>query len=218
MRQRPVPEALTEEQRARAIEHVRRLGDRLRQEGYKGFFEVDVLVDLDADEVYLGELNPRISGRVVDDQRDRRRLRRRARCSCSTCWSSWTSTTTSTSMRSTSAGASWRRSTCGPADHEGHRQELRADPGSAAHRTWHLSRTTDRLRHVSATPTTGTTSRTRTSASSCASTARATTASRAPTWASSSPRAGCRPPEGSPSAAAGTSTASAPSTKPHQST
>ena len=56
------PEALTEEQRATAIRHVQRLGDRLRQEGYKGFFEVDVLVDLDSDEVYLGELNPRISG------------------------------------------------------------------------------------------------------------------------------------------------------------
>ena len=56
------PEALTEEQRATAISHVQRLGDRLRQEGYKGFFEVDVLVDLDSDEVYLGELNPRISG------------------------------------------------------------------------------------------------------------------------------------------------------------
>jgi biotin carboxylase len=54
--------ALTEEQRATAIRHVQRLGDRLRQEGYKGFFEVDVLVDLDSDEVYLGELNPRISG------------------------------------------------------------------------------------------------------------------------------------------------------------
>jgi biotin carboxylase len=56
------PEALDEAHRAIAIEHVRRLGDRLRQEGYKGFFEVDVLVDLDSDEVYLGELNPRISG------------------------------------------------------------------------------------------------------------------------------------------------------------
>jgi biotin carboxylase len=56
------PEALSEEQRATAIRHVQRLGDRLRQEGYKGFFEVDVLVDLDSDEVYLGELNPRISG------------------------------------------------------------------------------------------------------------------------------------------------------------
>ena len=41
---------------------VRRLGDRLAQEGYRGFFEVDVLVDTDSGEVYLGELNPRISG------------------------------------------------------------------------------------------------------------------------------------------------------------
>jgi hypothetical protein len=56
------PEALSEEHRATAIGHVRRLGDRLREEGYRGFFEVDVLVDLDSDEVYLGELNPRISG------------------------------------------------------------------------------------------------------------------------------------------------------------
>jgi biotin carboxylase len=56
------PEALTPDQRARAIDHVRRLGDRLAQEGYKGFLEIDVLVDLATDEVYLGELNPRISG------------------------------------------------------------------------------------------------------------------------------------------------------------
>ncbi|MET0741569.1 MAG: biotin carboxylase [Candidatus Nanopelagicales bacterium] len=56
------PEALSDERRAIAISHVRRLGDRLRQEGYRGFFEVDVLVDLDTDDVYLGELNPRISG------------------------------------------------------------------------------------------------------------------------------------------------------------
>ena len=56
------PEALSDEHRARATELVQRLGDRLGQEGYKGFFEVDVLVDLDTGEVYLGELNPRISG------------------------------------------------------------------------------------------------------------------------------------------------------------
>ena len=56
------PEALSENQRARAIQHVSRLGDRLREEGYHGFFEVDVLVDTDSNEVYLGELNPRISG------------------------------------------------------------------------------------------------------------------------------------------------------------
>jgi hypothetical protein len=56
------PEALPDEHRAKATELVQRLGGRLEQEGYKGFFEVDVLVDLDTDEVYLGELNPRISG------------------------------------------------------------------------------------------------------------------------------------------------------------
>lgn len=56
------PEALSEQHRATAIRHVQRLGDRLRKEGYRGFFEVDVLVDLDSEEVYLGELNPRISG------------------------------------------------------------------------------------------------------------------------------------------------------------
>ena len=33
-----------------------------RSEGYRGFLEIDVLVDLATDEVYLGELNPRISG------------------------------------------------------------------------------------------------------------------------------------------------------------
>ncbi len=56
------PEVLTGERRVKATQLVRRLGDRLGQEGYRGFFEVDVLVDLDSDEVYLGELNPRISG------------------------------------------------------------------------------------------------------------------------------------------------------------
>jgi len=56
------PEALTTKQRATAIGHVGRLGDRLAQEGYKGFLEIDVLVDLADDSVYLGELNPRISG------------------------------------------------------------------------------------------------------------------------------------------------------------
>jgi D-alanine-D-alanine ligase-like ATP-grasp enzyme len=48
--------------RAKAARLVRRLGKRLASEGYRGFFEVDVLVDTDTDEVYLGELNPRISG------------------------------------------------------------------------------------------------------------------------------------------------------------
>ena len=52
----------TEDLRRKAGDLVGRLGDRLGAEGYRGFFEVDVLVDTDTDEVYLGELNPRISG------------------------------------------------------------------------------------------------------------------------------------------------------------
>jgi hypothetical protein len=56
------PEVLTGDLRARASALVRRLGERLGAEGYRGFFEVDVLIDVDTDEVYLGEINPRISG------------------------------------------------------------------------------------------------------------------------------------------------------------
>ena len=55
-------DVLTDRQRALATDLVKRMGDRLAKEGYRGFFEVDVLVDVDSDEVYLGELNPRISG------------------------------------------------------------------------------------------------------------------------------------------------------------
>ena len=56
------PEVITGALRAKAAGLIRRLGDRLGAAGYRGFFEVDVLVDTDTDEVYLGELNPRISG------------------------------------------------------------------------------------------------------------------------------------------------------------
>jgi biotin carboxylase len=56
------PEVITGQLRARAAAMIRRLGDRLGTTGYRGFFEVDVLVDTDANQVYLGELNPRISG------------------------------------------------------------------------------------------------------------------------------------------------------------
>jgi len=41
---------------------ARRLGDRLYEEGYRGVFCMDYLIDLDDDMVYLGEVNPRISG------------------------------------------------------------------------------------------------------------------------------------------------------------
>jgi biotin carboxylase len=56
------PAVLDNESRHTATQLVRRLGDRLAGEGYRGFFEVDILVDTDDGEIYLGELNPRISG------------------------------------------------------------------------------------------------------------------------------------------------------------
>jgi D-alanine-D-alanine ligase-like ATP-grasp enzyme len=37
-------------------------GDQLRETGYKGYFELDFLIDLDSENVYLGECNPRITG------------------------------------------------------------------------------------------------------------------------------------------------------------
>lgn len=43
-------------------EMARKFGDRLYAEGYKGVFCVDFLLDTDTNEVYLGELNPRVSG------------------------------------------------------------------------------------------------------------------------------------------------------------
>jgi D-alanine-D-alanine ligase-like ATP-grasp enzyme len=56
------PTVLDDESRHAAVQLVRKLGDRLAKEGYRGFFEVDVLLDTDTGDVYLGELNPRVSG------------------------------------------------------------------------------------------------------------------------------------------------------------
>lgn len=44
------------------VQMAQRLGDRLYQEGYKGVFCMDFLIDTDDGTPYLGELNPRISG------------------------------------------------------------------------------------------------------------------------------------------------------------
>ena len=41
---------------------ARKLGNRLYKEGYRGVFCIDFLIDTDTDDVYLGEINPRISG------------------------------------------------------------------------------------------------------------------------------------------------------------
>ncbi len=54
--------AMSPAHREAARSATARLGDRLAQEGYRGFFEIDYLVDRDTGELYLGELNPRISG------------------------------------------------------------------------------------------------------------------------------------------------------------
>ena len=55
-------DVLDETQRSRARILTQNLGNRLANEGYRGFFEVDYLVDVDTGELYLGELNPRLSG------------------------------------------------------------------------------------------------------------------------------------------------------------
>ena len=56
------PEALSQEHRERARVLTQKLGDRLAREGYRGFLEIDYLADIDSGELYLGEINPRISG------------------------------------------------------------------------------------------------------------------------------------------------------------
>ena len=48
--------------REKAKKYTKQFGDQLRKEGYKGYFELDFLIDQDNGEVYLGELNPRITG------------------------------------------------------------------------------------------------------------------------------------------------------------
>lgn len=56
------PNAFTPELRAKAIENTQKFGNQLRKEGYKGYFELDYLIDQDNGELYLGELNPRVTG------------------------------------------------------------------------------------------------------------------------------------------------------------
>lgn len=56
------PGAFTEAVRARAREYAFKFGNQLWQEGYRGYFDLDFLIDQDSGEVYLGELNPRVCG------------------------------------------------------------------------------------------------------------------------------------------------------------
>ncbi|MDX2171502.1 MAG: biotin carboxylase [Bacteroidota bacterium] len=48
--------------REKAKKYTTMFGNQLLKEGYKGYFELDFLIDKDNGEVYLGELNPRVSG------------------------------------------------------------------------------------------------------------------------------------------------------------
>jgi D-alanine-D-alanine ligase-like ATP-grasp enzyme len=56
------PNAFTPKIRKKAAEYTQLFGDQLRKEGYKGYFELDFLIDQDNGEIYLGELNPRVTG------------------------------------------------------------------------------------------------------------------------------------------------------------
>jgi biotin carboxylase len=54
--------AFSQEVRDKAREYTFKFGEALREEGYRGYFELDFLIDMDNGEVYLGELNPRVTG------------------------------------------------------------------------------------------------------------------------------------------------------------
>lgn len=56
------PNAFTPEIREKANKYTQLFGNQLHEEGYKGYFELDFLLDQDNGEVYLGELNPRVTG------------------------------------------------------------------------------------------------------------------------------------------------------------
>ncbi len=48
--------------RKKARDLTFRFGEQLRKEGYRGYFELDFLIEEKTGEIYLGELNPRITG------------------------------------------------------------------------------------------------------------------------------------------------------------
>ena len=56
------PGAFTERVRSKARDMAQRFGDQLVKEGYRGYFDLDFLIDEKDGQVYLGELNPRICG------------------------------------------------------------------------------------------------------------------------------------------------------------
>jgi len=55
-------EAFPQKVRDQARDYTFQFGEALKKRGYRGYFEVDYLLDLDRDELYLGEVNPRVTG------------------------------------------------------------------------------------------------------------------------------------------------------------
>ncbi len=55
-------DVLTEQHRTQARAYMQAIGEGLRRRGYLGYFEVDFLADTATGEMYLGELNPRVTG------------------------------------------------------------------------------------------------------------------------------------------------------------
>jgi carbamoylphosphate synthase large subunit len=56
------PGAFSERIRSKARDMAFRFGNQLLEEGYRGYFDLDFLIDEQGGEIYLGELNPRICG------------------------------------------------------------------------------------------------------------------------------------------------------------
>lgn len=54
--------AFSEDVRQQVQRKTQAMGEALYQRGYRGYFELDYLIDRDTGEVYLGELNARITG------------------------------------------------------------------------------------------------------------------------------------------------------------
>lgn len=54
--------AFTRSIRRKARQATYAIGEQLKKEGYRGYFELDFLIDEDSGELYLGELNPRVTG------------------------------------------------------------------------------------------------------------------------------------------------------------
>jgi hypothetical protein len=57
-----VPDAFSQRVRDFTRKSAFKIGEALRARRYRGYFELDFLTDLDTGEVYLGEMNPRITG------------------------------------------------------------------------------------------------------------------------------------------------------------